>query len=209
MKRSKNIIFDLGGVILDIDYNRPVDAFNALGIRDAGFLYSKSSQIPLFDNLEKGLITEQQFYDGIRELGGITTSNESIRVAWNSILIGLPEKNVQLLSGLKETHRIFLLSNTNVIHEKAYRSMITEQYGSFIFDDLFEQMYLSHHMHMRKPDPEIFRAVIRESDLDIKETLFIDDSPQHVKAAQSLGINSIHLAKEPVTALFSRIENTL
>lgn len=202
---NKNIIFDLGGVILTIDYKRTIEAFRDLGIISAETLYSKAAQSSLFDNLEKGLISENDFYDGIRLISDRQISNIQIKDAWNAILIGLPEENVLLLEKLKKTHRLFLLSNTNSIHEKAYREMIIKQYGTFIFDELFEKMYLSHHVHMRKPEPEIFKYVLSDSKLNINETCFIDDSPQHVEGAGKAGIRSFLLKNENVVELVNSI----
>ncbi len=196
MKDYQNIIFDLGGVILDIDYKRTIQSFSNLGIADASLLYSKSSQNSLFDELEKGNISEEDFYSGIRKLSNRNLSDIQIRDAWNAILIGLPDENVSSIIELKKNHRLFLLSNTNYIHEKAYRKMIVEKYGSFIFDDIFEKMYLSHHLHLRKPDPAIFKFVLEDSGLNIEETCFVDDSPQHVESARKMNIKSFHFTEQ-------------
>ena len=198
MTLSKNIIFDLGGVILTIDYKRTIEAFRNLGISNAEELYSKAAQSSLFDTLEKGLLSENNFFTAIRLLSDKPISNNQIKEAWNAILIGLPEENISVLEKLKNNHRLFLLSNTNSIHETAYKEMIVKQYGSFIFDELFEKMYLSHHVHMRKPEPEIFNYVLSDSNLDINETCFIDDSPQHVEGARGVGIRSYLLKNESI-----------
>ena len=198
MTLSKNIIFDLGGVILTIDYKRTIEAFRNLGISNAEDLYSKAAQSSLFDTLEKGLLSENNFFTAIRLLSDKPISNNQIKEAWNAILIGLPEENISVLEKLKNNHRLFLLSNTNSIHETAYKEMIVKQYGSFIFDELFEKMYLSHHVHMRKPEPEIFNYVLSDSNLDINETCFIDDSPQHVEGARGVGIRSYLLKNESI-----------
>ena len=137
MTLSKNIIFDLGGVILTIDYKRTIEAFRNLGISNAEDLYSKAAQSSLFDTLEKGLLSENNFFTAIRLLSDKPISNNQIKEAWNAILIGLPEENISVLEKLKNNHRLFLLSNTNSIHETAYKEMIVKQYGSFIFDELF------------------------------------------------------------------------
>ncbi len=205
MTSYKNIIFDLGGVILTIDYKRTIEAFRNLGIVNADTLYSKAAQTSLFDNLEKGLISESDFYDGIRLINDKQITNIQIRDAWNAILIGLPEENVVFLEKLKKSHRLFLLSNTNSIHEKAYREMIVKQYGTFIFDELFEKMYLSHHIHMRKPEREIFEYVLTDSKLNINETCFIDDSPQHVDGAERVGIRS-YLLKDKSIVEFENLK---
>lgn len=199
----KNIIFDLGGVVLDIDYNLSIKAFQKLGIPDAEKLYSKSSQIPLFDQLEKGNISEEEFYSGIRKLSGRDITDDEIRNAWNAMLIGLPENNVRMLRRLKQSYHLFLLSNTNAIHETGYVKMIEKQYGSFIFNGLFEKIYLSHQIHLRKPDPEIFRYVLRDSNLEITETCFIDDSPQHVQGARETGLAAFHMKEKSLDDFFT------
>jgi len=201
----KNIILDLGGVILDIDYNLTIEAFRRLGIEDASILYSKSSQIKLFDELEKGNISEDEFFAAIRKISNTSISDLEIRNAWNALLIGLPDENVKLLKQLKTGYRLFLLSNTNSIHENAYRKMITDLYGNFIFDDLFEKMYLSHHLHMRKPDVEIFQYVIKDAQIHTDETIFIDDSPQHVEGGIKAGIRSYHLKDKTLTDFFQQL----
>jgi putative hydrolase of the HAD superfamily len=190
MKQYKNLIFDLGGVVLDIDYNKTIEAFEQLGIPHAGRLYSKAAQNPLFNELEKGLISDEDFFAGMRDLADISISDKQIRKAWNALIIELPEENVKLLQELKKEHRLFLLSNTNAIHEKEYREIITGQYGKFILEELFEKMYLSHHIQMRKPDPEIFEFILKDSNLNPAETCFIDDSPQHVAGARLMNIRS-------------------
>lgn len=187
----KNIILDLGGVILDINYQNTIDAFKAIGIQQAEKLYSQQSQIPLFDQLEKGLISEHDFFSELRKLSGTNHDDETLRKCWNAILIGLPEENVRTLYELKKKHNLYLLSNTNSIHESEYRKMIIQQYGTFIFDDIFEKMYLSHHIHLRKPDKAIFEFVINDSNLKKEETFFIDDSKQHVEGARNSGIEAI------------------
>lgn len=183
------LILDLGGVIFDIDYQLTVEAFKNLGLPDAGKMYSQAAQTELFDRLEKGLISETTFYDEVRKLSHGAT-DESIRNAWNALLIGVPQENASYLFELKKHYRLFLLSNTNIIHEMAYRQMITEQYGSFFFDEVFEKMYLSHRLHMRKPDKEIFDFVLYDRQLTAAETMFFDDSIQHVEGAIKAGIQA-------------------
>ncbi len=192
---KKNLVLDLGGVIIDVNYHRTIDAFKAIGIPQAEKLYSQQSQIELFDQLEKGNITEKEFYDEIRVLGNCNHNDTILRDCWNAILIGLPDENIKTLFELKKKYRLFLLSNTNSIHETAYREMIKKHYGNFIFDDIFEKMYLSHHIHLRKPMKEIFDYVIEDSHLNRSETLFIDDSIQHVEGARKAGIDSLLFPK--------------
>ncbi|HNP48486.1 MAG TPA: HAD family phosphatase [Bacteroidia bacterium] len=195
MKTTEAIIFDLGGVILDIDYHKTAEAFVDLGVENFSVLYSQLRQDRLFDDFEKGLIDPQHFRERLRSHAPAYLSDQQIDKAWNAILIGLPKENVDILFRLKEKYRLFLLSNTNEIHERAFRQMIENRYGEYVFDRIFEKMYLSHRIHMRKPEPEIYKLVLRENELDPLKTVFVDDSPQNVEGGMNVGLNSILLEK--------------
>src|SRR5262245_14206312 len=127
MEGIKNIIFDFGGVIIDIDYHRCIDSFEKLLGTAFDQWYSQKQQAELFDALETGNISEEEFYESIRNAFRQELTDEQIREAWNSILIRLPEENVALLKRLKQKYRLFLLSNTNIIHERAFRELIERQ----------------------------------------------------------------------------------
>lgn len=189
----KNIIFDLGVVILDVDYNRTSDAFKKLGMIDFDDHYSKAKQDSLFDRFETGEMTDEEFRETIRRHISLTVSDEQIDDAWNAMLISIPETTFELLEDIGKKKRIFLLSNTNRIHIKAFTALIEKQYGFKRFENLFEKTYYSCNLGMRKPDAEIFDFVIRQNHLALSETLFIDDSPQHVKGAREYGLTALHL----------------
>lgn len=193
MKEIRNIIFDLGGVLFDINYHHIIDSFNQLGLTHFDVLYTQLKQDHLFDELETGSITASEFRNRIRSISKMEISDEAINSAWNSILIGFPAKNVDLLQRLKKKYRLFLLSNTNEIHEEAFHKMLEKEYNVPVLEDSFEKIYLSHRIHLRKPDPAIFNLVLSENKLKAEETLFIDDSPQHVEAAKKTGIQTIWL----------------
>ncbi len=154
-KHFDAIIFDFGAVIIDIDYHKTRDAFERQGVKNFDELFSKAKQNSLFDNLEKGLISENQFRDELRALSGINLSNEHIDEAWNTMLLKMPEKRVELLQKLSKVIPLHLLSNTNIIHEKAFSAYIDAEYGLNHFKSLFQKIYFSHHINMRKPDIEI------------------------------------------------------
>ena len=195
MNGIRSIIFDLGGVLFDINYQNIIDSFKKLGLGDFDALYTQLKQDHLFDLLETGDITADEFRNRIRSIAKRDITNDEINNAWNSILIGFPKKNIDLLLQLKDQYRIFLLSNTNEIHEKAYKAMLRNLYGTQVLDELFEKIYLSHHIHLRKPNPEIFQLLVDENNLTVNETLFIDDSPQHVEGAKSIGLQAVLLEK--------------
>ncbi len=198
----KNIIFDLGGVILDIDYNLTVKAFEGIGIPNFKEQYSKMSQSNLFDNIETGKISPVEFRDLIREVAQKTISDAEIDTAWNALILHLPQYRIEILKNLQINYRLFLLSNTNKIHYDDYSEVIKRENGIKGLKPLFEKTYLSHEMGLRKPDPEIFQVVLSENNLVPKETLFIDDSPQHIASAKTLGIVAYHLENEDIGDLF-------
>lgn len=191
----KNIIFDFGGVILNIDYNRSVEAFKKIGLIHFEKYYSQAEQKELFDNLETGYISPQDFRNELkRHLDGNYTDAD-IDKAWNAMLLDLPEERVQLLDSIKSKYRTFLLSNTNKIHHTAFSSSLKKKFNRDIFSELFEKAYFSHEINMRKPNAEIFELVLNENGLKKEETLFIDDSIQHIEGANKLGIQTIFLKK--------------
>jgi glucose-1-phosphatase len=198
----KNIIFDLGGVLINIDYKATENAFKNAGIRNFDELFSQAKQTRLFDNLEKGLVDEVTFKDGLRLLSNVNLSDKAIDDAWNAMLLDFPKHRVDLLQKVRNNYKTFLLSNTNELHIPAFENLIEKEYGISDFSSLFDKLYYSCRVQMRKPDKEIFELVIQENNLNPQETLFIDDSIQHVQGAQSVGLNAVHLHQIDVLELF-------
>ncbi len=199
-KIYKNIIFDFGGVIINIDYHRIAATFKSFGIQNFDQLYSQLNQTTLFDDFEKGLITPSAFRDQLRKISGVQLTDEQIDAGWNAILIDLPKENIDVLKQLKKSHRLFLLSNTNAIHEKAFTEIMMRDFGKNIIEEVFEKIYFSHHIHMRKPDAEIFELVLRENNLKAEETLFVDDSLQHIEGAEKTGLQTLFIEKGKMVA---------
>ena len=194
MKKINTIIFDLGGVILNIDYKRTIDEFKKLGIKNAEHLYSKKQQSKLFDQIETGKITKEYFLKKLKEK---TTNSkiDEVRNAWNALLLDLPEKRVKMLQELKKKYNLFLLSNTNIIHIEALKKKFGEKkYNEFY--NLFNKVYYSHEINVRKPSKDAFNVIIKQNKLTINRVLFIDDSPQHISSAKKIGINTLHIDGE-------------
>lgn len=189
----KNIIFDLGGVLLDIDYSLTIEAFKSLGIEDFEQLYSQANQTSLFDDFETGKISPSEFCEGIIALSRLDLSEKEIEDAWNAMLLSMPNERVKFLNEIGKNYRTFLLSNTNEIHIDAFLKIIKNENGLSGLDQLFEQVYYSSTLGMRKPHPETFSNVCELNNLIPEETLFIDDSIQHVEGAQIAGLRAIHL----------------
>ena len=204
MKKYKTIIFDLGAVILNINYENTINEFTKLGIKNADAFYSKKVQTELFNKIETGKISNIDF---LKELQKETKNAniKQVKMAWNAMLLDLPIERLHLIKKLKSNHTIFLLSNTNSIHINAFK----EQLGNkkwIAFCELFDKMYLSHELGLRKPDAKIFKHILNEQKLKAEEVFFIDDSPQHIISAKKLGISCHHLLdSEDIISLFPDI----
>lgn len=191
LKNIKNIIFDYGNVIFKIDFKRTQKAFEDLGIENVEAFFAHKSHHSIFDQFETGEISAAQFRDGIRDLvGNKQLADAQIDNAWNSLLVGVMEGNHELLLKLKGKYRTFLLSNINEIHLSYISKYLKESFGLDGNEGFFEKIYYSHLVGKRKPHSAIFEQVLAENDLKPEETLFIDDSPQHLKPAAALGINT-------------------
>jgi putative hydrolase of the HAD superfamily len=192
----KNIIFDLGGVIINIDYSLTIDAFKKFGVTNFDQIYSKMHQSDLFDKLDKGLVTAYEFRSHIKKESGINISDEQFDEAWNAMLLDLPVERIDLLKNISQNYRIFLLSNTNEIHLNSRFRQFEGIFGVKGFKGLFEREYYSNLMGMRKPDADIYIQVLEENNLKGEETLFIDDSPQNIDGAINAGLQAFYLIKE-------------
>jgi putative hydrolase of the HAD superfamily len=191
----KHIIFDLGGVILNIDYNLTERAFIDAGIKDFPALYSQLKQSTLFDDWEMGLIGREEFLSVLQKMAGPSVSEEQLLHAWNAMLLDFPVRRLQILQQLRLYYDLFLLSNTNEIHEETFNDILMRSHGIPNIGVFFDKVYFSHRVGLRKPMPAIFERVLNDNSLEASATLFIDDSPQHIEAARQLGIQTIYLEK--------------
>ena len=199
----KNIIFDFGGVIHDIRYENVAEAFAKHGITGLERFYSKDFQTAEMDLFEKGLISPAEYRDYIRRMTGKALSDNDIDDIVNAILIDVPKERVDLLLKLRNKYRTFLFSNTNQINYDCFTAKLRKRYGFDIFDRCFDAAYFSHFMHMRKPDPDGFRLILKEQRLEPSETLFIDDIEKNLVGARAVGIQGLHLAQGSILELFN------
>lgn len=193
MTNIKTIIFDLGGVILNIDYRLTIEAFTNLGIENFREIYTQARQDTLFDHFEEGKITAEEFRDEIRDRANLDLSQEQVDRAWNSMILDMPEIRLEILEQLKVRKKLLLLSNTNEIHLDFLSRLVEAEHGMHRFNSVFEETFYSHQIGMRKPHGQVFEFVLHKHGLDPTETLFIDDSSQHIRGAQSVGINTIYI----------------
>jgi glucose-1-phosphatase len=188
----RNIIFDLGGVLLDLDFAAPVTAFQQLGAVGENFVYHLVITDPVFLQIEMGLISPADFREHIRiKLGNKELTNAVIDGAWCSLLGSVPVEKVNLLRNLSTRYRLFLYSNTNAIHIEYVKNRFLSEHH-FPFESLFENTFYSHEIHDRKPQPSGFEKVIRMAGIIPGETLFVDDFIQNIEAALKLGLKVYH-----------------
>lgn len=190
----KNLIFDLGGVILDLSVEKTLQAvaqLSHLQTKEVTDQYVRGEGFLLY---EKGLMTETDFRDYVRALYNVKASDEEIDKAWNAMLLGLPADKLALLTRLKNEYRVFLLSNTNTIHLRYINEvMLPPVAGVSSLDPYFHRTYYSHLMNKRKPDADIFIEVLEDNHLLAAETIFLDDNLQNVEGANAVGIRGVHV----------------
>jgi FMN phosphatase YigB (HAD superfamily) len=187
----KAIIFDYGNVIFSIDFLRTQNAFKELGIENVETFFSHKGHAALFDEFEKGNISAAEWRDGIRKQANKPNlSDQQIDDAWNSLLIGVADGNHDLLLKISKQYPTFLLSNTNEVHYKWIMEYLKKEFNLENNASLFTKDYYSHLMGMRKPNKDIFQYVLDTHGLKAEETLFIDDSPQHLKTAKEMGLQT-------------------
>lgn len=188
----KNIIFDLGGVLLNINPKETIDAFARLGmeqlIGDHGLTYDHE----IFYLMEQGKITPDEFRTGVRKLLPGQVSDQQIDDAWTAMLLDFPEIRVRLVQNLSERFDVYLFSNTNAIHVAKYHANFRQQHG-FEVSTLFKKDFYSNEIGFRKPSPESFEEIIRLSDINPAESIFIDDSQANVDGALSCGLKGFWL----------------
>lgn len=202
--KIKNIIFDLGGVILDIDKKLIYNELKNIGFTNNERLESPEVQ-ELLDKFEKGIYSAPTFRDKMRaclDLPQVTDANFDF--VWNAVLLDIPKERIQAIENIKQHYNIFLMSNTNEIHYDMFVRDLQLRFGYREFDALFDKSYFSFAVHMTKPDPKFFEFVLDQHDMKPEETLFIDDSKTNIEAAQKLGLHIYNISRdELVRNLFS------
>ena len=189
--KYKAIIFDFGGVIINIDFSLTHQAFVDLGIDNLDVAFSQTKQSGFFDSFEKGELSPEQFRTEIKQYLPVSISNADLDLAWNKMLLDIPQQRINWILELKKKYQCVLLSNTNPIHYDFYRANLEKVYGYRKFSDLFDKTYFSHEIGMRKPDANIYKYVLGDLELKPSEILFIDDTEKNIEAAQTMGWNCI------------------
>jgi putative hydrolase of the HAD superfamily len=190
MNTVKNIIFDLGGVLLNISYSKTAEAFKKLGVQNFDEVYSQAKQTSLFDDFETGKISSDNFSIEVKNLLGLSCTHDAIKSAWNAMLLDFPIERMDLLKRLKDKYNIVLLSNTNEIHKTAFNKILYEQHRLKSLDEIFSKTFYSHEIQLRKPNTDCFEFVLTNCNFNKDETVFFDDSEQHIKGAEFTGIKA-------------------
>jgi putative hydrolase of the HAD superfamily len=190
----KNLIFDLGGVILDLSVDHTLTSFANLSGMPKEKVHELYYSTAGFLEYEKGAMDDATFRNFIRETYCISCSDEQIDRSWNAMLRGIPAVKLELLHRLMKTHQVFLLSNTNSIHiQHINEVMLANGKEQRLLDHYFHKAYYSHRMGKRKPDADIFEQVLEENDLVPSQTLFLDDYAINIEGAKSVGIKTLHV----------------
>ena len=190
----KNIIFDLGGVIINVDHAYTLSAFSQLGIANPHEIFTLEQQGRLCDSLEVGKISAKEFCEALVKLSHESVSHEDIINAWNAMLLDIPEKRIEMLKRVRKKYRIYLLSNTNPIHMQYINNQMQKMHGISL-ESLFIKTYYSFELRLRKSDPRVFQHILDQNHLIPNETLLIDDLEANVLAAKDLGMQIWHVER--------------
>jgi len=194
MTNIGNIIFDLGGVIMDIDVKQTTSAFTRMGVKNIGDYFGHGFAASFFKDHESGKISDEAFIQKIKqEIKLEKITEEEVIEAWNALLLRFPPERIPLLDEIRKKYRIFLYSNTNGIHHQRFAEIYRNAFPGRELNDHFEKAYYSHLLGHRKPDTTGFKIIIRENGLDPAETLFIDDAFMNVEGAMKAGLKGLYL----------------
>ena len=191
-----HLLFDFGGVLIDIDYARTPEALRRLSGAGSAIEFSQARQDDLFDQFESGHLSATQFRAGLRTHYALEATDEELDAAWNAMLLDVPAERLALLAELRQQgHQTALLSNTNVLHIAEINRRLARQYGfTHGIANCLDRVFYSQEVGLRKPGEAIFQHALREMNWQAADTLFIEDSPQHVATARRLGLRVLHLA---------------
>ena len=200
----KNIIFDLGGVIINLNQDLTYKGFQDLFPTQFDEIQDELEKSEILNRFETGEVAEDDFISFFSKYNTEITS-DNLKAAWNNMLLDIPKERIELIIKLSSTYNIYLLSNTNPIHLKAIDDYVIQNFKMNQLDELFIKAYYSHKIKLRKPNKAIFEYVLNDGNLKAGETLFIDDSQEHIVSAKKLGIITHHLdlkANQTLTQLF-------
>lgn len=192
LKGIKTLIFDLGGVIYNIDIQKGIDNFKKIGFVDADQYIGHFIHSGIFVQWEKGELSPEEFRKEIKKLSTVPLTDKQIDDAWCSIMLDIPRDRIDLLLALRKKYKLLLLSNTNPIHILVSTPKELAQY-ELTMDDLFDKCYYSYEMGAIKPDPTIFELLLKDAQVKPEECLFLDDGQKNIDTAHQLGFKTYHV----------------
>jgi len=195
LQKIKTIIFDLGGVIIDLHVEKTISAFAQLSGLSEPEVESEYLSAQFFKQYEKGLISDSQFRQALREEFHVEANDGEIDEAWNSMLGDIPADRIESVKELMRNFKCIVLSNTNAIHERAFHKILSRSFPYQHLNDLFHEVYFSHELNQRKPDQEIYKNVLSLSKTSAAEALFMDDGQTNLDSADQLGIHTLHIPR--------------
>ena len=205
MQKIKNIIFDLGNVIIDLDIPRTWQSFqHLLGDDYEASLKKLGAENDIFIQYEIGRISEEEFFETLRQATDAPVSIKSLKDAWNAMLLTIPKERLEMLEALKKNYNVMLLSNTNKTHLDFVHGYLKTVYNITDFEArYFHTPYYSHLINLRKPNTDIYAYVLNDANIKPEETLFFDDMPANIETAKKLGIHGIvhPIGEEIVTSV--------
>ncbi len=190
MKAIKNVILDLGGVIINIDPMRTVEYLASYGVADIETAFARLEEARVFERVELGEINEAEMADEIRQLIPEAPSQEIIRAAWNSLLLDIPAERGAIVKRLAAKYPLYLLSNTSPGHMAIIDGMVREQFGWSSLREPFVRAFYSYEMGVRKPDSAIYARMLEESGLNPEETVFLDDTLANLEKAREFKLQT-------------------
>ena len=209
MKHFSNIstlIFDFGGVLIDLDMNQSILNFKKLGVENVENYLSNFGQSGFFMQLEKGKISAEEFRSEIRKMTTNSITDKEIDDAWNAFLVRIPSEKLDIVYQLRKKFRVIMLSNTNAIHFP-YAERTFFSYKNRGIDEYFDKCYRSYDMKMAKPDAEIFEAILSQEQVAANQCLLLDDGPKNIEQAQKLGFQTYFVdPKEDLSFLLTNID---
>ena len=201
-RKANNLIFDLGGVIINLDIQRTIDELANLGRKKPDFIREQYLHHDEFKKYETGTISCGEFRFFLRELLSFNGSDTMLDQAWNAMILDIPAERLEMLKRLQRDHQVMLLSNTNTIHMTRVNEILS-LHGAESFSPYFHKQYYSHLVNKRKPDAEIYQMILDENNIHAEDTLFIDDNADNIKGAANLGIQVLHVtSSETLTNFF-------
>ncbi|MCV9386498.1 HAD family hydrolase [Reichenbachiella ulvae] len=190
----KAIIFDLGGVIINLDEVATVKAFAELANHSVEQVMQHYQISDAFKQYEMGLISSEAFRQEIRTMMNTEATDSAIDQAWNAMLGAIPIERLQLMLDLQQNYEVMVLSNTNEIHEQAFNQTLRNVSGKNSLHDFAHQVYFSHRLNLRKPNKDIYEEVLRQSGFEAKDCIFLDDKKENLIGAESVGLHTFHVA---------------